>query len=248
MLWADMHELSYLDVVFHHTHHTVVVTGYDLGERVAYVADYDFDDIQPCTLESLARARRSHAFPEPCNHTTFVARFPERLPPPRAAIVAAIGTEIGNMRSGRIAMPEGLDPDDVPEAGAFATGLRGLDLLASEYGAWPDRFGDGLGIALKGLRFYILRAGTGGALFRSLHASFLEEAAELLGDESLRPVAAHYELLASLWVELAHTVKASDARVSHAAGAAVLDRIGRAERDGVDLLEEWVARANGAVG
>ena len=241
MLWADMHELDYMDVVFHHTHHTIVIAGYDTGDGLARVADYEFDELQSCSLDSLARARASDHFPEPCHHSTFVTRFPDELPPPREAIASAMRTAVRNMRSSQIVTPEGLDPDDVPEVRDYLRGLPALERFAQEYEGWPDRYGDALGATLKALRFFILRAGTGGALFRSLQADFLDEAVALLRDPALERIAAHYRRLAESWVELAQTVRATDPRRSHAAGAEVLGRIVSAERAGVDLLEEWVA-------
>src|SRR5437660_63495 len=159
MVNADILELDYLNVKLSNTMHEIVVTGYDEAEGVALIADNDREEIQRCSLESLARARGSQGFPSPTHHATWVMRFPEQLPDPRLAVDSALGQAVANMRS---------------------DGLGNVERFAASYRSWPDQFGDRLGSALDALRIFIVKAGTGGAMFRSLQAQFLREAGELL--------------------------------------------------------------------
>ena len=164
MVNADIKELDYLRVRMNNTMHDVVVTGYDEDEGVAFIADNDRDEIQRCSLESLARARSSQAFPAPNRHATWVMRFPDELPEPRLTIEAALRRAVENMRTAGASL-----------ASAPATpGLEHVAAFAASYPEWPERFGDSLGPALRGLRVFIVKAGTGGAMFRSLHAEFLQ--------------------------------------------------------------------------
>ena len=61
-------------------------------------------------------------------------------------------------------------------------GLPHVDQLASKLPvSGRERYGDRLlGAALGGLWVFIVKAGTGGAMFRSLQAGFLRESADLL--------------------------------------------------------------------
>jgi len=228
MVNADIKELDYLRVRMNNTMHDIVVTGYDEGEGVAFIADNDRDEIQRCSLESLARARNSQGFPVPNRHATWVMRFPEELPSPRPAVEAALRRAVENMRVGG-------------ESLANAPGAPGLEhvaALAASYPNWPERFDDSLGAALRGLRVFIVKAGTGGAMFRSLHAEFLEDAAALLDDPRLAEAARTYGSLASAWVALANAAGSSeDPAQAHAAGLEHIEVVARLEPEGVAAME-----------
>jgi hypothetical protein len=228
MVNADIRELEYLRVRMHNTRHDIVVCGFDEEEGVALVADNDRDEIQRCSLESLARARGSTAFPGPTHHATWVMRFPDRLAEPAAAVASAVAMSAANMRAGAPSL-----------TGAPVAGLRMVDDFAASYPGWPERFGERLGSALRGLRVFIVKAGTGGAMFRSLQADFLAEAGTLLGDERLAEAAGVYRGLAGAWIALADAAAdgAQDPAAAHAAGAPHVERIARLEHAGVAALE-----------
>lgn len=228
MVWADIGHLEYLRVKMHNTRHDIVVVAYDEDEGVAWIADNDRDELQRCSLESLARARSSDAFPGPNRHRVFRYRWPERLPEPATAIRAAIARAVENM-TGHVSFLEG-----VPSGG----GLRGVASFAEAYPQWPARFGDDLDLALGGLRVFVEKAGTGGAMFRSLHAEFLHDAAALLDDEALRAAAALYDELAGTWRALGAAAGERD----HAAGLELVETIAALERDGVQRLSAWELR------
>lgn len=229
MVWADIGHLDYLRVRMHNTRHDIVVVGYDEADGIAWVADNDRDDLQRCSLESLARARNSDAFPGPNRHATFVYSWPRQLAAPRAATRAALGRAVQNMRS-----------DSSPVAGlSGALGLEGVERFAAAYPSWPETFGDELPAALKALRIFIIKAGTGGAMFRSLHARFLYDMSHLLQDPKLRTAAMAYDALSTAWERLAAHAEAGD----HTGGIEPVGEIRRLEALGVSLMEAWTEAA-----
>ena len=224
MVWADIAELEYLRVRMSNTRHDIVVVDYDANEQIAIIADNDRDELQRCSLASLAAARGSSGFPSPNRHGTFLYDWPEQLRDPAAAVADALDKAIENMRQ------EGEAPGGL-EGGP---GLDGVDRFAALYPAWPERFGEHLDAALGGLRVFIVKAGTGGAMFRSLHATFLHDAAELLGDDRLRETAALYDELATAWIDLAGCAE----RREHGAGLELVRRIAELEHRGVAAMED----------
>jgi butirosin biosynthesis protein H-like/uncharacterized protein DUF4872 len=232
MVWADIQHLEYLRVKLQMTMHDIVVTGYDEDEGVALIADNDRDEIQRCSLAALAAARNSHAFPGPNRHATWLMDFPARLPDPATAVRGALAGAIQNMRGGGdglTAMAEGM-------------GLEGVDAFARAYPEWPERFEGRLDQALRGLRVFVVKAGTGGALFRSLHATFGHDSGSLLDAPALTAVGALYDELAAQWVKLAEAVTVEgEPSARHAAGVAGVARIATLEREGVEAMERALA-------
>ena len=224
MVWADIQHLEYLRVKLQMTMHDIVVTGYDESEGVAFIADNDRDEIQRCSLPALARARNSQAFPGPNRHATWLMDFPAALPDPAQAVRGALAGAIENMRGGG----EGLT------TAGEGMGLSGVDVFAETYREWPQRFGEKLDSAMRGLRVFIVKAGTGGALFRGLHATFLHDAGSLLDGPELERAGALYDDLAAEWVALANAD-------GHAAGLPYVERIASLEAAGVEAMERALA-------
>jgi hypothetical protein len=226
MVNADIQQLDYLRVKLSNTMHDIVVTGYDPEAGVAFIADNDRDEIQRCALDSLARARGSQGFPGPSRHATWVMRFPDELPDPREAATRGLRQAVSNMREAGEALA-GVGPGN---------GLEHVARFAESYGRWPELFGDRLERALRGLWVFIVKAGTGGAMFRSLEAEFLRESAELLGDAAIGAAGRVYAELAGEWLALADAVREGD----HAAGLAHVEAVARLEEDGVAAMEACV--------
>lgn len=227
VVWADIMHLDYLRVRMHNTRHDIVVVGYDEDAGVAFIADNDRDEIQRCSLESLARARNSSAFPGPNRHTTFLYDWPDRLADPREAVAAGLRRAVANMTDG----------DGRPLAGLSGTpGLAGIDRFVGAYAGWPARLDERLPGALRALRVFIVKAGTGGAMFRSLHAEFLRYFADLLDDPGLAATARAYEELAAAWRHLADGVSDGD----HETGVAVAIEIRDLEHGGIELTRDWL--------
>jgi hypothetical protein len=226
MVWADISELEYLRVRMSNTRHDIVIVDYDEDAGLAWIADNDREELQACSLASLAAARSSSAFPGPNHHRVFDYRWPDALGDPRTAIRAGLQTAVGNMTGGGTALA-GLQG---------STGLGGVDAFTTAYPGWPEALGDGLPEALGGLWVFIVKAGTGGAMFRSLHAAFLRDAAALLGDAVLATLADRYDALTAAWLELAAAAAARD----HAGGVDAVAAIGRLEHAGVAGMQEWL--------
>lgn len=226
MVWADIAELEYLRVRMSNTRHDIVVAGHDPDAGIAWIADNDREELQPCTLQSLAAARMSSGFPGPNRNATFLYSWPERLVHPREAVRRALARAVENMGQ------------DAPSVGGLrgGVGLAAVDALARGYPAWPETFGEDLEKALGGLWVFIVKAGTGGAMFRSLHAWFLRDAAGWLHEGRLMSLAEHYDELATTWVELADVAKRGD----HEAGIDIVEAVRSMEHRGVELMEEMV--------
>jgi hypothetical protein len=239
MVNADIRELDYLRVKLSNTMHDVVVTGYDPHEGVALIADNDREEIQRCSIESLQRARGSQGFPGPSHHATWVMRFPDALPEPRVAVERAMGQAVANMTKGGDALA-GMAP---------GCGLDHVAQLAESYPHWPERYGDRLAAAMGGLWVFIVKAGTGGAMFRSLQAGFLRESAELLGDARVGAAASVYEGLAGEWAALADAAAGArdgDAPAAHAGGLPHIEAIARLEREGAGAMARCLSAAEHA--
>ncbi len=224
MVWADIAELEYLRVKMSNTRHDIVVVSHDPVTGVAWIADNDREELQPCSLESLAAARTSIGFPGPNRNTTFVYDWPDQLPDPRTAFERALRRAIENMTS-NAASVGGLHG---------GSGLAGVDAFAAGYGEWPTTFGDRLDSALSGLRVFIVKAGTAGAMFRSLHAGFFREFAQLLGDAEVVALAEHYEELSTAWINLAECA----GHGAHDDGLSFVESIRDLEHRGVKLMEQ----------
>jgi hypothetical protein len=237
MVNADIAELDYLRVKLSNTMHDIVVTGYDEQDGVALIADNDREEIQRCSLDSLARARGSHGFPGPNGHATWVMRFPAELPDARTAIDRALQSSVRNMTEQAEALA-GIGP---------GCGLDHVDALAASYEDWPAKFGDRLGRALGGLWVFVVKAGTGGAMFRSLQAGFLRESAALLDDDpKLHAAADVYDGLTAEWLALADaagSARDGDPHAAHAQGLPHMREIARLERDGAAAMARSVGAA-----
>jgi hypothetical protein len=223
MVWADIAKLDYLRVMLSNTRHDILVVGYDEDEGVAFIADNERDELQRCALDSLAAARNSEGFPGPNRHTTFFYSWPAELPEPAVAVERALRRAVLNMRGDPAAVGSIPGP----------TGLAAIDAFAAGYPKWPETFGERLESALRGLSVFIVKAGTGGAMFRSLHQTFLADFSELLGSSALADAAAAYAELSGEWVALAARAREGD----HAGGLELVERIRELEHAGVAAME-----------
>jgi hypothetical protein len=224
MIWTDMKYLDYLRVKMHNTHHTVVAVGYDPAQGVAYISDNDRDDPQPCSLESLARARNSPAFPYGPNlHGTWMIDFPDELPDAADAIERGLRRAVENMT----------DDDE-------RMGMNGARAFGASYPRWPETFGDRLGDAMRGIVIFVVKAGTGGAMFRSLQAGFLDGAARLLTAPELADAGRVYHELAEEWRKLAAASDREDALAAHRDALPHVERIVELEQRGTESMQGWL--------
>lgn len=178
LLLTDIYDLDHYGSSARFPGHAVILAGYD--ERVAYLSDTGFEELQETALENLERARHSvhPAYPLAGHMFTVAGEVSaERL---REAVPAAIAMAVRGM----------LDPE--------FPGFSGLDAvrrLAEEIGSWPERAPDWQWCARFGYQV-IERRGTGGGAFRLMYSRFLDE----VGRPEEAELAAS---AAAAWTELA---------------------------------------------
>ncbi len=224
---ADAGELGYRPASRHDTRHVVVVTGHDADAGIVWVADGAFPEPRTCSVESLAAARASTGWPGPARHGLLQIAGAVRLAEPGVAIAAALHRVVGAMRR----PPQ-------PEHPHERTGLAAVDALAAAWPALPETAGSGLGATLAALRFRIRDGGTGGALYRSLQARFLHDAAALLGSPQLGHAALVCDDLSDAWRTLAAAIDSEDPELSHRVCAPWVQRISALEHEHVAAIEE----------
>jgi Domain of unknown function (DUF4872)/Butirosin biosynthesis protein H, N-terminal len=225
---ADLAELDYRAGDRHDTRHAILVTSIDDAAGIAWVADGSFPEPQRCRLAALAAARASHGWPEPAHHGLLVLGGPpSRLADPRKAVAAALGRVVEAMR--RPPRP------DHPHVRA---GLAAADALAEAWPRLPEAAGPRLGLTLEALRFRLRDGGTGGALYRSLQARFLHEAAALLGSSHLGHAALVCDDLADAWRALAAAIDGDDPAFAHRVSSPWVQRIRSLEHQHVEALEK----------
>jgi hypothetical protein len=224
---ADLAELDYRPGERHDTRHAIIVTSADQDAGVAWVADGSFPEPQRCSLDALRAARASQAWPEPAHHALLaLGGRPGRLADPRTAVAAALGRVVEAMRRPRR-----------PDHPHVRAGLDAADALAAAWPGLPAAAGPRLGPTLAALRFRIRDGGTGGALYRSLQARFLHEAAALLGSPELGHAALVCDDLADAWRALAGAIDSEDPAFAHRVGEPWVQRIRSLEHQHVEALE-----------
>ena len=228
---ADLRALDYREAECHDTRHAIVVTGYDSDAGVAYVADQGFAEPQRCSLAALARARASQWGAEPVRHAMLALRPRRQLADPRDASTAALRRVIRSMRGG-----------GVPAFPNVHSGLEGIDALVDGWSLLPEMARSRLGETLTAMRLRIGDGcGTGGALYRSLQARFLHEAAALLGAPQLGRAALICDDLADAWRALAGAIDERDAQLAHRVAGPWVRRVQVLEHRHVEALESHIA-------
>jgi len=227
LLRADVAELDYhRPHRLHDTRHVILVIDCDVQAGVVWVLDRRFPEPQRCSLTSLAAARASCGWPEPARHGLLQLRRPARLPMPQVAVAEALERVVRSMRHTR------------GNAHPYVrSGLAGIDALAATWAELPRLAGPRLGETLCGLCFRVRDGGTGGALYRSLQARFLHDAAALLGSAQLGRAALVCDDLADAWRAFAAAAEDDDHERAHTAAGAWLERIRTLEHRHVEALE-----------
>lgn len=225
---ADPALLDYREGARHDTRHAVVATSYDHAAASVWVVDGSFPEPQWTGTRALAAARCSQGWPQPARHGLLqIAAGHHRLADPRAAVAAALGRVVDAMRRP--------PPPDHPHA---RTGLAAVDALAATWPGLPAVAGARLGLTLAAVRSRIRDGGTGGALYRSLQARFLHDAAALLGSPQLGHAALVCDDLADAWRTLAAAIDDENAELAHRVGEPWVHRIRSLEHAHVIALEE----------
>jgi len=226
LLRADVAELDYHPHRCHDTRHAILVIDCDVQAGVVWVLDRRFPEPQRCSLTSLAAARASRGWPEPARHGLLQLRRPVRLPAPRIAVAEALERVVRNMRHA---------PGDAHPH--VRSGLAGIDALAAGWPELPRLAGPRLQQTLSALCVRVRDGGTGGALFRSLQARFLHDAAALLGSAQLGRAALVCDDLADAWRTFAAAIEDDDPVRAHTVAGAWMKRIQTLEHRHVEALE-----------
>jgi hypothetical protein len=180
MLQVDLAYLDYMELKenIHFGGHFITLGGYDETKGIAYVGDTDFGGFQAVPLEKLNQARSSEygpTFLQPKNAQYSMLPRPDgKHPPLTAGVKLAIQKAVNHM----------LRPS------MSNNGLQGLKNFAGNILTWNESLNKNIknpynqkDYSLARLNFeliygYIEKWGTGGALFRNLYRSFLEEIIE----------------------------------------------------------------------
>lgn len=198
ILSTELSELPYWRTRTRFGGHRIVVAGHDPEREVALVSDTDHPGLQEVPLEVLARARAAVAppFGAPGNPWLEI-RDAARPRPLGDAIREALRRQAREML---------LDRDGFE-------GVSALERFAAELPAWPDRARDEAdrGWCFRFAYQVIERRGTGGALFRTLHAAFLREAERAVPALAGLGLAQRMERLAAQWTLLAAALRETGA-------------------------------------
>jgi hypothetical protein len=232
LVWADIAELPYLRVQLQMSRHDIVIIGYDLSRRIAFVVDNDRAEVQEVPLDALARARSSTAFPEPTRHRTYRITWPEQLPDLRTIAASAFTQSVRRMRH-----PS--EPGIVDTTTSGVEGMAAASRLAEDLQSWTDLPDDELTVRLFSLGAFIEKAGTGGGLFRRLLAEGCGDISRLTGDKATAELAVTAGVCAEVWSDIARKATQRDIhvrdRVDHAAATA--GRLPELEYKLVEALE-----------
>jgi hypothetical protein len=158
ILITDLYYLDHYGKSAHFPGHAVVLAGYD--DRVAYLSDTGFEELQTTSLESLRQARHGDLPIFPLSGHMLTVENGAALEDVSAAAPRAIERNARQM----------IDPP----LGDYE-GLPALRRFAREVGAWPADAPDWQWCARFGYQV-IERRGTGGGNFRLMYSRFLEEA------------------------------------------------------------------------
>ncbi|PSP97274.1 hypothetical protein BRC89_11960 [Halobacteriales archaeon QS_4_70_19] len=189
MVFVDLYYLDYYDTDTHFAPHSLLVVGYDedadateaphadpdAGTGVAYMADSEFEEVQPLPLSSL-RAAWSATDMLPLDNRYIVAEGD-----PRADVGAAVREAI--VETARYMLdPADATRDTLGDRMNMGThGLPGIHAFAESMADWPAV--EDPSWTARFAYQNVERRGTGGGAFRGLYAPFLDE----LGTEAGLP-------------------------------------------------------------
>ncbi len=187
LIQTDIRYLDYYDSSTHFPGHVVAVCGYDDSERVFYVADNSFEDVQPVSYESMERSRNSKAEPYPLSNNWLEADLSGREFDLETAAAAAIRRNAETMLGGYATL-------------RGTSGVGTMERWARELPGWKD-----LPDWKWSARFsyqVICRRGVDGAGFRWFYRDFLNEVSPLVPSVSRLGLAERMDALGTRWSEM----------------------------------------------
>ncbi|CAL9394262.1 hypothetical protein SUDANB6_01325 [Streptomyces sp. enrichment culture] len=221
-LKLDRHHLDYAHEDHHFAAHYVACIGYE-DDRFVVVETRSLG-VQSTSRESMARARAAKG---PMSSRNLSVRLdPHGYDESRLAKAC--------QSSILASAQEFLNP---PIANM---GFKGIAKAGVLMRGWPDRL-DRPAEAMRVVGTSMEEGGTGGGLFRTLWARFLEEAHELTGIETYDEIAVEYRRISQRWTEVANLLRNADgdgARQALDEAAAIVDALAAEERTAMARLEE----------
>ena len=187
LIQTDIRYLDYYDSSTHFPGHVVAVCGYDDSERVFYVADNSFEDVQPVSYESMKRSRNSKAEPYPLSNNWLEADLSGREFDLETAAAAAIRRNAETMIGGYATL-------------RGTSGVGTMERWARELPEWKD-----LPDWKWSARFsyqVICRRGVDGAGFRWFYRDFLNEVSPRVPSVSRLGLAERMDALGTRWSEM----------------------------------------------
>ena len=235
MIHADVYYLDYLRAKRHFPAHRIILVGYDTDRQVAFVADNDRDDIQECSLASLAEARSASFLPRPADNAYYSFDVPTTLVPLVKAVPAAV----------ELAARHNLGLDDgrsyFAEVGTeVGLGVAGVEAFAGDMSGWPSYMTpEALEMQCKLVYVSAEKGGTGyGGNFRRMYGRFLLEAASRTGPDDFAPLGKEFIAIGDMWSELSFTFKelSADGTAAVASAHPIADEICSHEREAFAAL------------
>ncbi len=170
---------------FHFNMHNLVVFGKNNGTYM--VSDPVFPEPMACPAADLKKARFAKGAMPPKGRMYHVVHVPDQIDLP-----GAVRQGIRKVCSTMLKVP-----------GPFI-GVRGMRYLAGKLERWPEKLGERKAALHLGQMIRMQEEiGTGGAGFRFIYAAFLQEAAEVMGNERLLSLARDMTDIGDRWRDFA---------------------------------------------
>jgi hypothetical protein len=170
---------------FHFNAHNIVVYGKENGEYL--ISDPVMETPVKCSYDDLMRVRFAKGALAPKGRMYYIDKIPERMDY-RKPICQGIKTTVKNMISTPIPL----------------VGVRGIRYLARDMKKWPDKLGRKKAVLYLGQLIRMQEEiGTGGAGFRYMFSSFLQEAAGFLDSEPMLKLSEEMGIVGDKWREFA---------------------------------------------
>jgi hypothetical protein len=202
---------------FHFNAHNLVVYGKENGRYL--ISDPVMENVESLTYEELMRVRWARGMFEPKGQMYYPVKIPSKIDLPHA-IIKGIRKNCREMLS--IPFP--------------FFGVRGIRYVSGEIKKWPEKLGDKKAALYLG-HFIRMQEeiGTGGAGFRFIYASFLQEASIILNNPRLRELSQAMTENGDRWRDFATIAgriikKRNSEHESYAAMSAILSEIADREQ------------------